>query len=145
MDVIAPFTHFKEQPSGRTNVICVCNSTVYVVYFDYPFWIPPLICCGCEPTSVYHRRFSFLVLRATLRLRLFPHLKWGIKRHSHSSKYAHDEYRRILVDCRAGINQTPESIQAMNDLLVPLIKDKHQSIGHVYATHAEDLGCSGCF
>ncbi len=60
----------------------------------------------------------------------------------YSSKYAHDEYRRVLVDCRTGINQTPESIQAMNDLLVPLIKDKHQSIGHVYATHAEELGCS---
>ena len=35
-----------------------------------------------------------------------------------------------------------ESIQAMNDLLVPLIKEKHQSIGHIYATHAEELGCS---
>ena len=52
----------------------------------------------------------------------------------YSSKYAHDEYRSVLVDCRAGINQTPESIQSMNDLLVPLIKEKHQSIGHIYAT-----------
>ena len=60
----------------------------------------------------------------------------------YSSKYAHDEYRSVLVDCRVGINQTPESIQAMNDLLVPLIKDKHQSIGHIYATHADELGCS---
>ena len=58
------------------------------------------------------------------------------------SKYAHDVYRSVLVDCRVGINQTPESIQAMNDLLVPLIKEKHQSIGHIYATHAEELGCS---
>ena len=30
----------------------------------------------------------------------------------------------------------------MNDLLVPLIKEKHPSIGHIYATHAEELGCS---
>ena len=60
----------------------------------------------------------------------------------YSSKYAHDEYRSVLVDCRVGINQTAESIQAMNDLLVPLIKEKHQSIGHIYATHAEKLGCS---
>ena len=60
----------------------------------------------------------------------------------YSSKYAHDEYRSVLVDCRVGINQTPESIQAMNDLLVPLIKEKHQSIAHIYATHAEELGCS---
>lgn len=60
----------------------------------------------------------------------------------YSSKYAHDEYRSVLVDSRVGINQTPESIQSMNDLLVPLIRDKHQSIGHIYATHAEKLGCS---
>ena len=60
----------------------------------------------------------------------------------YSSKYAQDEYRNTLVDCRLGINQTPESIQAMNDLLVPLIKGKNQSISHIYATHAEELGCS---
>ncbi len=60
----------------------------------------------------------------------------------YSSKYAHDEYRSLLVECRAGINQTPESIQTMNDLLVPLVKEKHQSINHIYATHAEELGCS---
>ena len=42
----------------------------------------------------------------------------------YSSKYAHDEYRSLLVECRAGINQTPESIQTMNDLLVPLVKEK---------------------
>ena len=30
----------------------------------------------------------------------------------------------------------------MNDLLVPLVKEKHQSINHIYATHAEELGCS---
>lgn len=60
----------------------------------------------------------------------------------YSSRYAHDEYRSVLVDSRVGINQTPESIQAMNDLLVPLIKDKRQSIEHIYATHTEELGCS---
>ena len=65
-----------------------------------------------------------------------------LPRRFYSSKYAHDEYRSLLVDCRTGINQTPESIQAMNDLLVPLIKDKHPSIGHIYATHSEELGCS---
>ena len=60
----------------------------------------------------------------------------------YSSKYAQDEYQSVLVDCRVGINQTPESIQAMNDLLVPLIKEKNQSIAHIYATHAEEIGCS---
>lgn len=60
----------------------------------------------------------------------------------YSSKYAEDSYRSMLVSSREGINQTPQSIQKMNDLLVPLLKDKKQSIAHVYATHAEELGIS---
>ena len=59
----------------------------------------------------------------------------------YSSKYADDCYRELLSSSREGINQTPESIQKMNDILTPLIK-KGQSIAHIYATHAEDLGCS---
>ncbi len=63
-------------------------------------------------------------------------------RRFYSSKYANDGYRNTLVSCRQGINQTPEAIQAMNNLLVPLLKEKHQSIAHVYATHADEIGCS---
>ena len=80
---------------------------------------PPYVCNGCGKKAY------------CLMIRKF-----------YSSKYAHDEYRNVLVDSRVGINQTPESIQAMNDLLVPLIKEKRQSIGHIYATHADELGCS---
>ena len=65
-----------------------------------------------------------------------------MSRKFYSSKYANDCYRNTLVSCRQGINQTPETIQAMNNLLVPLLKEKHQSIAHVYATHAEEIGCS---
>ena len=63
-------------------------------------------------------------------------------RQFYSSKYANDCYRETLVSSREGINQTPESIQKMNDLLTPLLKEKKQSIAHVYATHAEEIGCS---
>ena len=59
----------------------------------------------------------------------------------YSSKYADDCYRTLLSSSREGINQTPESIQRMNDTLTPLI-NKGQSIAHIYATHAEDLKCS---
>ena len=59
----------------------------------------------------------------------------------YSSKYADDCYRELLVSSREGINQTPESIQRMNDILTPLVK-KGQSIAHIYATHAEDMKCS---
>lgn len=65
-----------------------------------------------------------------------------MQRKFYSSKYADDSYRERLVSSRVGINQTPESIQRMNDLLTPLLKDNKQSVAHVYATHAEELGCS---
>lgn len=60
----------------------------------------------------------------------------------YSSKYADDEYRTTLVTAREGINQTPESIQRMNDILTPLIKEKGQSLAHIYATHSQELNCS---
>ncbi len=59
----------------------------------------------------------------------------------YSSKYANNCYLETLSSSREGINQTPESIQKMNDILTPLIK-KGQSISHIYASHAEELGCS---
>jgi len=59
----------------------------------------------------------------------------------YSSKYADDCYRATLSGSREGINQTPESIQKMNDILTPLIA-KGQSIAHIYATHANELNCS---
>lgn len=59
----------------------------------------------------------------------------------YSAKLAQDSYIFQLRDSRAGINQTPERIHIMNNLISPLIK-KGQSIAHIYATHAEDLQCS---
>ncbi len=59
----------------------------------------------------------------------------------YSSKYADDCYRELLASSREGINQTPESIQRMNDILTPLVK-KGQSLAHIYATHADDMRCS---
>ncbi|MFT9495958.1 IS30 family transposase [Anaerosolibacter sp.] len=58
-----------------------------------------------------------------------------------SAKYADDCYRDLLVSAREGINQTPESIQKLNDLVTPLIR-KGQSIAHIYASHAKEIKCS---
>ena len=52
-----------------------------------------------------------------------------------------DCYRELLISSREGINQTPQSIQTMNNILTPLVK-KGQSIAHIYATHADELKCS---
>lgn len=80
---------------------------------------PPYVCNGCES-------------RGSCQL----------EKVVYSAKYANDCYRDLLTSCREGINQTPESLQKMDQLITPLIVDKKQSIGHIYATHAQELGCS---
>lgn len=79
---------------------------------------PPYVCNGCG------KRMNCLMERII-----------------YSSKYADDCYRETLVSSREGINQTPERIQRMDELVSPLIK-KGQSIAHIYANHAEEINCS---
>lgn len=54
---------------------------------------------------------------------------------------AHSAYERKLVESRKGINATIDEINAINDLITPLLKNR-QPISHIYATHAEELGIS---
>lgn len=79
---------------------------------------PPYVCNGCA------KRISCL-----MEMKIY------------SSKYADDCYREVLVSSREGINQTPDSIMKMDEVISPLIK-KGQSIAHIYTHHAEEIGCS---
>ena len=54
----------------------------------------------------------------------------------YSSKYAQDSYEALRTTSREGINQTPESIQKLDNLLSPLLK-KGQSIAPVSYTHLD--------
>lgn len=55
------------------------------------------------------------------------------------SKFAHDEYMEKLRTARYGINQSKEDIYELDKLIAPLIKDKHQSISHIYANHPDEI------
>lgn len=57
------------------------------------------------------------------------------------AKYADDLYHDTLRSSREGINQSPEQLDKMDKLVAPLIL-KGQSISHIYATHAKEIGCS---
>lgn len=57
------------------------------------------------------------------------------------AKYADDSYRELLVSSREGINQTPEDMQLLDQLVSPLIR-KGQSIAHIFAFHKDEIGCS---
>lgn len=60
----------------------------------------------------------------------------------YSARYTDDCCREVLEASREGINQTPESIQTLDELVSPLIK-KGQSIAHIYTNHAKEIKCSG--
>lgn len=59
----------------------------------------------------------------------------------YSATRAHDIYKRTLVDNRSGIRTTPEDLNRIDELISPLIK-RGQSINHIFATHADEIGVS---
>ncbi|SHI13971.1 Transposase and inactivated derivatives, IS30 family [Butyrivibrio fibrisolvens DSM 3071] len=62
-------------------------------------------------------------------------------RYYYYASYAHNSYQDILISTREGINQDPESLQLLDDIISPLIR-KGQSLSHIFANHADEIGCS---
>ena len=58
------------------------------------------------------------------------------------SKFANDEYSDKLRTSRYGINLTKEETYDIDTLITPLIKEKHQSISHIYANHPDEISFS---
>ena len=56
----------------------------------------------------------------------------------YDARIAHEHYEELKSYSRSGIDITPETIEEIENSIVPLIKDKHQSINHIYANH-DDL------
>ena len=60
----------------------------------------------------------------------------------YNPKLAHEEYCLILVKSHNKVSCGLEAFEYLNTILTPLIKDKRQSIDHIYATNKEVLGIS---
>lgn len=58
------------------------------------------------------------------------------------AKFANDEYSEKLRVSRMGINLTKEEVYDIDKLIGPLIKEKHQSISHIYANHPDEISYS---
>lgn len=52
---------------------------------------------------------------------------------------ANKSYQTRLVDSRKGVVLNESDIERLNNLLVPLIKDKGQSIHHVFINHSDEI------
>lgn len=57
----------------------------------------------------------------------------------YNDRIAQNHYEEKLVDARTGIDITPEEIDNIENTIVPLIKDKHQSVNQVYINHSDIL------
>lgn len=55
------------------------------------------------------------------------------------SKFANDEYEEQLRNSRYGVNMKKEEVYEIDKKIAPLIKEKHQSINHIYANHPDDI------
>lgn len=79
---------------------------------------PPYVCNGCEEER-----------------------KCKLSHAYYSSNRAHDVYKNELRESRVGIRTTIEDLQRIDNLISPLIK-KGQSINHIFASHAKEIGLS---
>lgn len=77
---------------------------------------PPYVCNGCDDRG-----------KCTLTKKLYFPL------------VAQKQYEQTLVDSRSGICITQEDIDRLNTLLIPLMKEKKQSIHHIYINHADEI------
>ena len=54
-------------------------------------------------------------------------------------RLAHENYEKLLISSRTGVDITPEEIEEIEKQIVPLIKNKKQSVNQVYINHPDIL------
>lgn len=76
--------------------------------------IPPYVCnsCPCKNSCFKHHLY-------------------------YKSEIAQEHYDEILSSSREGFNITPDEIDEIEKQIIPLIKDKKQSVNQVYANHSD--------
>jgi len=57
------------------------------------------------------------------------------------ARYANDMYKEMLIESRRGINQTPDELERIDEIITPLIL-KGQSVAHIFANHKDEINCS---
>lgn len=57
----------------------------------------------------------------------------------YNAKFAQEISEKRKSEARMGVDITPETIEEIENIIVPLIKDKNQSVNQVYANHSDIL------
>ena len=77
---------------------------------------PPYVCNGCDK-KLYCKKTKY----------------------RYEASIAHNEYNKTLRETRAVIKATKQEIAAINDVISPLMINKHHSVNQVYIEHPEVL------
>lgn len=123
---------FKKKPSnfnGRKNF---CKRRMECLKFD----------CD-ESKECYEEEFCENLKRS-------PHVCNGCElknkcrkiKYYYYAKFANDEYKEKLSKSRIGINLSKEEAYDIDTVIAPLIRDKHQTIAHIYANHPDEINFS---
>ena len=79
----------------------------------------PWVCAGCVKFSVCRKR----------KYRYYP-------------EQADKDSVILLKDSRRKIRTGSEGLHYLNEFLTPLVKKKHQTLAHIYASHSDEIGIS---
>ena len=79
---------------------------------------PPYVCNGCPKLRSCSHDFFF-----------------------YRAKFTDDSYQNVKSFSRSGINQSPESLEKLDKLISPLLK-QGQPLAYIYLTHKEEINCS---
>ena len=60
----------------------------------------------------------------------------------YNPSHAHKEYKEVLVSSRTGINVTEDELKKTRFHCQSLVRDKSQSLNHIFASHAGEIGVS---
>ena len=77
---------------------------------------PPYVCNTCEKKNQCNKHHLY-----------------------YDSRVAHNYYEKTKKECRMGVDILPETINEIESQIVPLIKNKKQSVNQVYTNHSDIL------
>ena len=123
---------FKKQPSKFNNRSSLCAHRHECKKYD----------CNEQKECYEEEICSFLIGTPYVCNGCEQKIKCRKIKYYYYSKFANDEYSEKLRTSRYGINQTKEEIYELDKVIAPLIKEKHQSISHIYNNHPDEINFS---
>lgn len=105
---------------------------------------------SCNKRNICNSSYPCFVKESCERLDKSPYVCNGCKsrngcrkeRLTYLAKNAHDDYLINFSESKKGIDLSLEEIENINKIITPLIKEKKQSINHVYVNHSDILNFS---